>query len=170
MSKKVALLLEDLYNEQEFWYPYYRMIEAGYEVTVIGTGRKSSYEGKSGLSAKEDVAAKDVDPKDFDAVIVPGGFAPDYMRRDNDMVNLVKVISDQGGVVAAICHALWVLASADILKGKKATAAASIKVDVINAGGTFLDEVVVVDGNLVTSRKPDDLPAFCKEIIGKLEE
>ncbi len=168
MSKKVAILIEELYNEQEFWYPYYRFIEAGHEVTVVGSG-KAIYHSKVGLAAKEDKDAADVDPNQFDAVIIPGGFAPDFMRRNSAMVNLVKTVFEKGGIVAAICHAGWMLSSAGVLKGKKATCYFAIKDDVVNAGAQYIDQEVVVDGNLVTSRIPNDLPIFCKTILAKLE-
>lgn len=168
MAPKVALLVEDLYNEQEFWYPYHRFREAGYEVVVVGTGRKENYTSKVGLPVRETVAARNTDPGQFAAVIIPGGYAPDYMRRDAAMVNLVREVYRRGGVAAAICHAPWVLASAGLLQGRKATAFFAIKDDVVNAGAEYVDAEVVVDGNLITSRTPDDLPAFCRAILGKL--
>jgi len=167
-GKRIAILIEDLYNEQEFWYPFYRMKEAGAKVTVIGAGAKE-YHSKIGMPAPGGVAAESISASDFDAVIVPGGYAPDRMRRNPAMVKLVRDSFTQGKVVAAICHAGWVLVSAGILKGKKATCVPSIKDDVINAGAVYLDQEVVKDGNLITSRSPDDLPAFCREIIATLK-
>jgi len=168
MAKKVAILVEEMYNEYEFWYPYYRFLEAGCEVSVVGTGRKDTYPSKMGLPAKETLAALNADPAAFDAVIIPGGFAPDFMRRDPAMVKLVRDIHDRGGVVAAICHAGWMLVSAGITKGKRITCFSAIKDDLINAGADYVDEEVVVDGNVITSRTPDDLPAFCRAILEKL--
>lgn len=168
MAKRVAILIEEMYNEYEFIYPYYRMLEAGCEVTVVGTGRLKSYPGKSGLPAEETISAVNADPAGFDAVIIPGGFAPDFMRRDPAMVNLVREVYNRGGVVAAICHGGWMLASAGIVKGKQVTSFFAIKDDMINAGAEYLDREVVVDGNLVTSRMPGDLPAFCRAILEKL--
>jgi protease I len=167
-GKRIAILIEDLYNEQEFWYPFYRMKEAGAKVTVIGAGAKE-YHSKIGMPAPGGVAAESISASDFDAVIVPGGYAPDRMRRNPAMLKLVRDSFTQGKVVAAICHAGWVLVSAGILKGKKATCVPSIKDDVINAGAVYLDQEVVKDGNLITSRSPDDLPAFCREIIATLK-
>ncbi len=165
MERKVAVLVEESYNEHEFWYPYYRFIEAGFKVDVVGTGRLDTYPGKSGLPAKETISAVNADASLYEAVIIPGGFAPDFMRRDPAMVKLVRDVFQRGKVVAAICHAGWMLASAGILRGKKATCFFAIKDDVVNAGAEFLDQEVVVDGNLITSRKPDDLPAFCRAIL-----
>jgi len=163
-GKRVAILIEDMYNEFEFWYPYYRMKEAGAKVTVIGAGAKE-YHSKVGLPAPGGTSAESVKAADFDAVIVPGGYAPDRMRRSPAMLKLVHDCLVQSKIVAAICHAGWVLVSAQVLKGKKATCFSSIKDDLVNAGATYLDQEVVRDGNLITSRTPDDLPAFCREII-----
>lgn len=165
--KRIAILVEDLYNEFEFWYPYYRMKEAGAEVTVVGTGAKE-YNSKIGLPAPGGVSAESVNAELFDAVIIPGGYAPDRMRRNGAMLKLVRDCFNQGKIVAAICHAGWMLVSAGILKGKKATCFMSIKDDLVNGGATYLDQEVVRDGNLITSRTPDDLPAFCREIIATL--
>ncbi len=167
-GKRIAVLIEDMYQEHEFWYPFWRMKEAGAKVTVVGTGAKE-YHSKIGLPAPGGVAAESVSAGDFDAVIVPGGFAPDRMRRNAAMLKLVRDCHSQGKVVAAICHAGWVLVSAGILKGKKATCVSAIKDDVVNAGATYVDQEVVREGNLITSRTPDDLPAFCREIISALK-
>jgi protease I len=167
-GKRIAILIEDMYNEFEFWYPFYRMKEAGAKVTIVGTGAKE-YHSKIGLPAPGGVAAESISASDFDAVIVPGGYAPDRMRRNAAMLKLVRDSFTQGKVVAAICHAGWVLVSAGIVKGKKVTCVASIKDDMINAGAIYLDQEVVKDGNLITSRSPDDLPAFCREIIAALK-
>jgi protease I len=167
-GKRIAILIEDMYNEFEFWYPYYRMKEAGAAVTVIGTGAKE-YHSKIGLPAPGGKPAGSVSAADFEAVIVPGGYAPDRMRRSADMLNLVRDSFQQGKIVAAICHAGWVLISAGVLKGKTATCFSAIKDDVVNAGAKYVDQEVVRDGNLITSRTPDDLPAFCREIIAALK-
>jgi len=167
-GKRIAILIEDMYNEQEFWYPYYRMKEAGAKVTVVGTGAKE-YHSKIGMSAPGGVTAESVNASDYDAVIVPGGYAPDRMRRNPAMIKLVREGFSQGKIVAAICHAGWGLVSAGILKGKKATCVPSIKDDIVNAGAIYVDQEVVRDGNLITSRSPDDLPAFCREIIADMK-
>ena len=166
---KIAVLAEDNYQELELWYPLIRMTEAGAEVVVVGAG-KASYSSKLGYPVKADTSADKVKVEELDAVIIPGGYAPDLMRRRPAMVNLVREAFRQGKVVAAICHAGWMLASAGIVRGKKATCFSSIKDDLINAGALYEDQEVVRDGNLITSRDPDDLPAFCREIIAALEE
>ena len=168
-GKRIAILVEDMYNELEFWYPYYRMKEAGAQVTVVSTGAKE-YHSKIGMPAPGGTSAESVGSKDFDAVIVPGGYAPDRMRRSDAMMKLVRESFEQGKIVAAICHAGWVLVSAGILKGKTATCFSSIKDDLINAGAKYVDQEVVRDGHLITSRMPDDLPAFCREIIAAMSK
>jgi protease I len=169
-GKRVAILAENLYQEMELWVPYYRLKEAGAAVKVIGTGSAKSYTSKHGYPVAVDAAADEVKAKEFDAVVIPGGYAPDLMRRSTAMVGLVREAFQQGKVVAAICHAGWMLCSAGILKGKTATCFHAIKDDMVNAGARYVDEEVVVDGNLITSRKPDDIPAFCREIIKALEK
>ncbi len=169
-DKRVAILAENLYQELELWYPLLRMREAGAEVTVVGTGSADTYTSKHGYPAAVDAVASEVTAGDFDALIIPGGYAPDLMRRYPAMVNLVREVFAQGKVVAAICHAGWMLASADVLKGKKATCFYAIKDDLVNAGATYVDQEVVQDGNLITSRTPADLPAFCRAIIAALKD
>jgi protease I len=168
-GKKAAILAEDMYNEFELWIPYYRLKEEGVEVTVVGSGTASAYHSKSGIPVPVDKNASEVSAADFDAVVVPGGYAPDKMRIHPEMVALVRDAFNQGKVVAAICHAGWMLASAGILKGKKATSYVAIKDDMINAGALWEDSELVRDGNLITSRKPDDLPAFCRAIVEAME-
>jgi protease I len=167
-GKRVAILAENMYQEMELWVPYYRLKEEGAEVKVVGAGGARSYTSKHGYPVSVDLQAESVSAVEFDAVIVPGGYAPDMMRRHEAMVRLVREAAQQGKVVAAICHAGWMLASAGILRGRKATSFFAIKDDVVNAGADWVDQEVVVDGNLVTSRKPDDLPAFCREIVRAL--
>ncbi|MBI3634798.1 MAG: type 1 glutamine amidotransferase [Candidatus Rokubacteria bacterium] len=167
-GKRIAILAENMYQEMELWVPYFRMKEEGAEVKVVGAGGAKSYASKHGYPVNVDVQADQVKAVEFDAVIVPGGYAPDMMRRHPAMVSLVREASQQGKVVAAICHAGWMLVSANILKGKKATSFFSIKDDLVAAGADWQDAEVVVDGNLITSRKPDDLPAFCRAIVGAL--
>ena len=165
--KKIMILIEDLYQEMEAWYPYYRMKEQGFEVTVAGP-EKRVYKSKLGYPMEAE-SIEDFKADDFDAVIIPGGYAPDRLRKHESILNFVRKMNEQNKVVAAICHAGWVLASADILKGKKGTCYIAIVDDMKNAGMEYVDEEVVLDGNLITSREPDDLPAFCKAIIEKLE-
>lgn len=167
-GKRVAVLVENLYQELEAWYPILRLREAGAEVRVIGTGSAKTYTSKLGYPVEADASAEEVKAADFDAIVIPGGYAPDIMRRYPAMVNLVREAYQQGKVIAAICHAGWLPASAGILKGRKMTSVSAIKDDMINAGAEWVDAEVVRDGNLITSRKPDDLPAFCREIIKAL--
>jgi protease I len=168
-GRKVAILVENLYEDLEFWYPYYRLKEEGADITVVGTGSGPLYTGKHGLEARPDITADKADPRTFDAVVIPGGFAPDYMRRSPALLKFVRDMHAQEKVVAAICHAGWVLVSAGLAKGLRMTCFGSIKEDVINAGADYVDEAVVRDGNVITSRFPADLPVFCKEIIAALE-
>ena len=164
-NKKIAILIEDMFNVFEFWYPYYRLKEAGAEVKVVGSGRTEVFTGKPATECRADMSAADVSAGDFDGLIIPGGYAPDMMRRHASMVELVKSMHQNNKLVAAICHAGWMLASADILRGKTVTSFYAIKDDLVHAGANWLDKEVVVDGNLVTSRTPDDLPAFMKAVI-----
>jgi protease I len=168
-GKKVAVLAEEMYQEMELWVPYYRLKEEGADVKLVGPEKKT-YKSKLGYPVNTDVAAADVSAKDFDGVVIPGGYAPDMMRRYPAILNLVRDCFNQGKPIAAICHAGWVPASAGILKGKTATCFFAIKDDVINAGAKYVDEEVVVDGNLITSRTPGDLPAFCRELVKALEK
>src|SRR5688572_4350355 len=159
-GKRVAVLVEQQYQELEVWYPVYRLKEAGCEVVMVGPEAGKTYASKLGYPAVADASAKDVSADKFHAVVIPGGFAPDYIRRSEPMLKLVRDLFAAGKPVAAICHGPWVLCSTPALKGKTATGFHSIKDDMVNAGATFVDREVVVDGNVITSRKPDDLPAF----------
>jgi len=168
-GKRVAVLAENHYQELEFWYPLLRLREEGAEVKIVGTGSAKTYTGKYGYPVTVDAAADEVSADDFDAIVIPGGYAPDLLRRHESVLKLVREAFEKGKVVAAICHAGWVLVSAGILKGRKVTGFYAIKDDLVNAGATYLDQEVVVDGNLITSRYPDDLPAFCRAIIAALK-
>jgi protease I len=170
VGRKVAILVENLYEDLEFWYPYYRLKEAGAEVTVVGSGSAELYKGKHGLEAKPQTSADKVSSKEFDGLVIPGGYSPDYMRRYKSMVGLVKAMNDEGKPIAAICHAGWMLVSAGVAKGRTMTCFSSIKEDVINAGANYVDRSVVTDRNLITSRFPADLPDFCRELIVALEK
>jgi protease I len=169
-GKKVVIPVESLFNTFEFWYPYYRLKEAGADVVVVGSGSAETYTGKPGTEVKVDTSIDQVTAADFDAIVIPGGYAPDIMRRYPLMVQLVKELFSKGKVVAAICHAGWMLASARILAGKTVTSFFAIKDDLVNAGAEWVDQEVVVDGNLVTSRTPDDLPAFMRAVIGAIQD
>ncbi len=167
--KKIAILIENLFDERELIYPYYRLLEEGFEVHLVGSKKDTIYTSKSGLKEKSTHASDEVNAKDYDAVVIPGGFSPDHMRRTKATVDFVRDMDQTNKPIAAICHGGWMLASACDLKGKKVTSFFSIKDDLINAGAEYLDEEVVVDGNIITSRTPKDLPIFMKTIIGKLK-
>lgn len=166
-GKRIVVLAEDMYEDPELWYPYYRLLEEGAEVILVGPEAKT-YESKHGYPATAEVAAAQVRVEDVEGVVVPGGFAPDRLRRYPEVLNLVRGVFEKGGVVAMICHAAWVPISAGIVRGKRATCVSAIKDDLINAGATYVDEAVVVDGNLISSRTPADLPAFMPAIIAAL--
>ena len=168
-GKRMAILVEDLYQDQEVWYPYFRLKEARVEVLVIGTG-KPEYKSKHGYPITADKSAEQISASEVDGLIVPGGYAPDVLRRFPSVIRLVSEVNQQGKLIGAICHAGWVLCSANVLRGKTATCFSAIKDDVINAGATYVDRDVVRDGNLITSRKPDDLPAFMRTILDALQE
>jgi protease I len=164
-GKKVVILVDNLYQEMEVWYPYYRLKEAGATVVYAGASAGVTYTSKLGYPAKAELSYDQLDPAEYAGVIAPGGFAPDYIRRHEKAMRFVKNCDSQNKLVAAICHGPWVLCSAGVLKGRHVTSFFAIKDDVVNAGGVWEDSEVVVDRNLVTSRKPDDLPAFCREAI-----
>jgi len=164
-GKKVVILVENQYQDHEFWVPFYRLKEEGAEITVVGSGSARTYTSKYGYPVQVNKEAREAEVSQYDGVVVPGGYAPDMMRRYPEMVRIVREADQKGKMVAAICHAGWMLASAGILKGRKATGFFAIKDDMVNAGANFVDAEVVRDGNLITSRKPDDLPAFCREMI-----
>lgn len=169
-SKHIAVLVEQMYEELEVWYPIYRLREAGVKVSTVGPGRASSYKGKHGYEVPEDVSIAKAKPNQFDGVIVPGGYAPDHMRRTPAMIQFVREIFQHKHPVGAICHGAWVLASAGVLKNRRCTCFFAIKDDVVNAGGSYIDREVVRDGHLITSRTPADLPAFMRTYLAALEE
>ena len=162
-GKRAIVFAEANYEDLELWYPLLRLREEGVEVVVVGTGSADSYSGRHGYPlTKIDAVADKVDAKDFDAVIIPGGWAPDVLRRYASVLKIVRDATAQGKVVAAICHAGSVLVSANVLRGKTATCVVAIKDDLINAGAEYVDREVVRDGKLITSRRPADLPAFMR--------
>jgi protease I len=163
-GKRIVLLVEDLYEEMELWYPAFRLEEEGAEVTLAGTATKE-FKGKHGYPAHAEADVRNLSAEDFDAVIIPGGYAPDRLRRHAAVLELVRDALNRGAIVAAICHGPWVLISAGVVRGKRATCYYSVKDDLVNAGAAYVDAEVVQDGNLITSRQPSDLPAFCREII-----
>jgi protease I len=168
MSRQIAILVEDEYEDLELWYPLLRLREAGRSPLLVGPKAQTAYIGKHGMEVVSERTAEHTISGDLAGIIVPGGYAPDRMRRTPAMVQLVKGVYEAEGMVAAICHGGWMLASANIIKGKKVTCAPSIRDDMVNAGGIYLDEEVVVDGQIVTSRRPMDLPAFMREVLRRL--
>ncbi len=167
---KIAVLLEQQYQEMEVWYPVYRLQEAGHQVVLVAPEVGKTYSSKLGYPAKADAAAKDVSASDFAAIVIPGGFCPDYIRRSDAMLKLVRDADAAGKPLAAICHGPWVLCSTQALKGRKATSFHSIKDDMVNAGAEWIDAEVVIDGHVLTSRTPADLPAFMKALLKMLGE
>lgn len=164
-GKNVLMFVEDHYEDLELWYPKIRLMEEGAEVTVAAPDVSKVYQGKHGYPCTADAAVEDLSAADFDMVVICGGFAPDRLRRIPKVLELTREIHDAGKVVAYICHAGWIPISAGIVKGYTVTSTPGIKDDLTNAGAHWEDKPVVVDRNMVTSRRPDDLPAYCKAII-----
>jgi protease I len=165
-GKRIAILVDQLYQDMEVWYPLYRFREAGADVTTVGAKAGETYPSKHGYPVVCDTSYEQASAEEFDGVVIPGGYAPDHIRRHAKAIEFVNAIHQQGKLVAAICHAGWVLCSArGLLKGRRVTSFFAIRDDMVNAGARWEDAEVVVDGNLVTSRKPDDLPAFCRAAI-----
>ncbi len=168
-GKRVLVMVDQAYQEMEVWVPLYRLREAGAEVITVGATAGASYPSKLGYPCVATKSYQEVKADDFDGIVVPGGYAPDHIRRHAIANALVADFDKQGKLVAAICHAGWVLCSAHgMLKGRRVTSFFAIKDDMVNAGATWEDAEVVVDRNLVTSRKPDDLPAFCRACVAVL--
>ena len=166
-GRTVAVLAEDLYEDQELWYPVYRLREEGAMVMIVGP-KIQTYTSKHGYPVTTELEASKARAANFDAVIIPGGWAPDRMRRDPEMVRLVAEANKRGKILAAICHGGWMLTTANVVKGKRVTGFSSLKTDLEHAGATYEDREVLVDGNIITSRTPADLPAFAKAIISAL--
>lgn len=162
---RVAVLVEEIYEDLELWYPTLRLRETGAEVKIVGPKAGEVYKSKHGYPAKADLSMDNVNAADFDALVIPGGYAPDKMRRHPAMLNFVRAMHEAGKPIAFICHAGWVPISAGIVRGRTVTSVSAIKDDLVNAGARWVDQEVVVDGNLITSRTPPDLPAFCRELI-----
>lgn len=166
--KKIALLVENMYEDIELLWPLYRFKEERFDVDLIGTEKDTIYKGKNGVPTKSNLASSDINSDDYDAVVIPGGYSPDKMRACKATKDFVKDMNNKGKVIAAICHGPWMIASTCDIKGKKLTSYHTIKDDLINAGATYKDEDVVVDGNIITSRSPEDLIAFTTKIIENL--
>lgn len=168
-TKKVVILVEKIFEDLEAWYPKIRLTGENIEVVIAGTELKT-YQGKNGLQIEPDKKIADINEEDFDGIIIPGGFAPDFLRRDPKVLELVKAFDDNNKLVAFICHAGWVPVSAKVVKGRKGTSLPAIKDDMINAGYIWEDKPVVVDRNFVSSRVPADLEHFCKAILEVLNK
>lgn len=167
---RIAVLLENYYQELELWYPVLRFREAGCQVSVVAPQGGEVYGSKLWYPARPDIGVKDIDPADFDCVVIPGGFSPESLRCQPEVLDLVRTVHDQGGIVAAICHAGWVLASAGLAKGRRLTCVYVIQDDVVNAGAEYVKEPVVRDGNIITAPLPNDIPDWCRVIHEALVE
>lgn len=164
-SRRVLMFVDDVYEDLELWYPKLRLEEAGIAVTVAGPKAGQKYAGKHGYPCRADAAIDEQRAADFDGVIIPGGFMPDKLRRDPRVLALVREIAAAGKLTAAICHGGWIAISAGVYRGVRVTGSPGIKDDLINAGALWEDAAVVVDRHFVSSRKPDDLPAFCRAVL-----
>ena len=169
-NKKIIALVEHEFEDLEFWYPVLRLQEEGADVHFVGDEANKKYIGKFGVPAESAYAFTDIRAEDYDAILVPGGWAPDKLRRYPEVLDFIKVMDKAKKPIGQICHAGWVLISADILQGKEVTSTPGIKDDMTNAGATWSDEAVVVDGHLISSRRPPDLPPYVKAFADKLAE
>jgi deglycase len=165
----VAFILGDLYEDSEFTEPWQRARDAGHQTTVIGLRPGAEVKGKNGHTTTTDQAIADVRVDDFDALVIPGGYSPDKLRINEDMVEFTREFAHSGKPVAAICHAGWMLAEADVVRDRRLTSVRNIRTDLVNAGADWVDQEVVVDGNLITSRTPADLPPFCDALLEQLK-
>lgn len=164
-GRRVLILTGDAYEDLELWYPKLRLQEAGATVVVAGTVAGVRYMGKNGYPCVADAAIAEMNVADFDALVVPGGFMPDKLRRDEAVLELVRQFDSGGKPLAAICHGGWIPISAGVYRGVTVTGSPGIRDDLVNAGATYQDRAVVVDRHHVSSRKPDDLPDFCRALI-----
>lgn len=168
--KTILALVDDLYEDLELWYPKIRLEEEGWRVVVAGPKAGTVYKGKHGYPCRADIDIGDVEnPLAYDALLVPGGFAPDKLRRDANVLNIVRVMHEAKRPIAFICHAGWILISADILRGRRATSTVGIRDDMRNAGAQWVDAPLVIDGNLISSRTPTDLPVFAAALVKALK-
>lgn len=169
-NKRLLTIVSKDYDDLEFHYPLIRLTEAGATVDVAAEVKNQVYQGKYGLSTQSDLSFDEVDITKYDGILIPGGWAPDKLRRYPELLEIVRKLNEQNKPIGHICHAGWVLISADILKGRKSTSTPAIQDDMRNAGAEWVDEPVVVDGNIISSRKPDDLPVYAKAYADKLAE
>ncbi len=167
-GRRLLMFVEDAYEDLELWYPRLRMLEAGAQVTVAGPEADRVYSGKHTYPCRSDAAIRDVQAEDFDGVIIPGGFMPDKLRRDEQVLQIVRECASAKKLVAAICHGGWIPISARVYKGVRVTGSLGIRDDLVNAGALWEDAAVVIDRHFVSSRKPDDLPEFCRGILAVL--
>jgi protease I len=164
-GKKILMFVGDVYEDLELWYPKLRLVEAGGQVVVAGDAAGHVYSGKHSYPCKSDASIAAVGSAEFDGVVIPGGFMPDKLRRDPRVLQLVREFAESGKLVAAICHGGWIPISAGVYRGVEVTGSEGIKDDLVNAGATWKDAAVVVDRHFISSRKPDDLPDFCRAIL-----
>jgi len=169
-NKRIIALLELEFEDLEFWVTVMRLQEEGAQVTIVAPKANQVYKGKGGLSATSEKAASEVNAKDFDALVCPGGWAPDKLRRYEAVLSLVRDMDSQKKIVGMICHAGWVGISAGIVRGRRATGSVAIKDDLINAGATWVDEPAFRDQNLVWGRVVKDIPDYCRELVAAIEE
>lgn len=164
-DKRILMFVDDVYEDLELWYPKLRLEEAGAEVIVAGPEAKTTYAGKHGYPCVSDAAVADMNAEEFHGLVIPGGFAPDKLRRDVKVLELTRAIHEANKLVAHICHAGWIPISANIVRGFRCTSTPGIKDDLINAGAIWMDEPLVIDRNQVTSRRPPDLPEFMRGVL-----
>ena len=169
-GKKILMFVDHVYEDLELWYPKLRLIEEGAEVVIAGPEKSKIYSGKHGYPCKSDMSINTISEREFDALIIPGGFAPDKLRRIPKVLKLTKSFHNSGKLIAHICHAGWIPISAGIMKGFKCTSTPGIKDDLTNAGAKWINKSVVTDKNMISSRGPNDLPDFCSAIIGFLQK
>ena len=169
-DKTVLMVAENDFEDLELWYPILRLKEDGIKVLVAGKQKGKTYHGKHGLPVVADIDYEEMLRTDFDALLVPGGWAPDMLRREPEVLEITRKINSEGKPIGHICHAGWVLVSADVVRGKKVTSTPGIKDDMVNAGAIWVDEECVVDGNSVSSRRPSDLPKYMAEFIRLLDK
>ncbi len=164
-GKRILMFVGEIYEDLEVWYPKLRLIEAGAEVVLAGPEAGVTYAGKHGYPCVSDAAIRDVKASDFAGLIVPGGFMPDKLRRDPQVLDIVRAFHDSKKLIAAVCHGGWIPISAGVYRGVRVTGSPGIKDDLVNAGAIWEDAPVVIDRHFVSSRKPDDLPDFCRGIL-----
>lgn len=166
---RVAFIVDELFEDAEFRVPFEGVTQAGHEAVVVGLEAGKTISGKKGTQITTQLGARDVSARDFDALVIPGGYSPDHLRTDPNLVKLTREMFEAGKPVAAICHAGWMLAESDVVRDRRVTSWPSIKTDLVNAGARWVDEELVEDENLITSRKPGDLPAFTGALLSQIE-